>query len=154
MVFAPRKEDPLYDVLYPVVSGLGMTLVELIVSRHKGSVQVRATVSKKGIVGVADCSRVHRAVVPRLELAYPDQELYVEIASPGIDRNIKDASEFSYYIGRGVRCYRTDISDWTAGILERADDRGILLRGKDGSVDLAYEMIAKARLDYSQEVED
>ena len=154
MVFTPRKEDPLYDVLEPVVSGLGMSLVELSVSRHKGSVQVRATVAKKGVVGVADCSKVHRSVVPRLELAYPDQELYVEIASPGIDRTIRDASEFLYYIGRGVRCYRTDISDWTAGILERADERSLSLRGKDGSVELSYDTIAKAKLDYSQEVED
>jgi len=117
-------------------------------------VQVRLTVNKMGIVGVGDCSKVHRAVVPRLDLAFPDQEMSVEVASPGIDRVLKDASEFLLYIGRGVRCYRTDLSDWVAGIVVEADERRLVLRGSGGIVELPYEIIAKARLDYSQEVGD
>jgi ribosome maturation factor RimP len=100
---------------------------------------------------VDDCSRAHHALLPRLELAFPGQDLSVEVSSPGIDRLIKDGAEFAFYTGRGVRCYRTDISDWSAGILESAGETGIVLRGKDGSMNIAYEVIAKAKLDYSQE---
>ena len=50
------------------------------------------------------------------------------------------------------RCYRTDISDWTAGILESAGESGIVLKTKDGVVKLDFEIIAKAKLDPSQEV--
>ncbi|MDR2864435.1 MAG: ribosome assembly cofactor RimP [Spirochaetaceae bacterium] len=56
--------------LEPVVEGLGLSLVEFAVSRHKGSVSVKATVFKKGSVGIGDCSKVHRAITPRLELAF------------------------------------------------------------------------------------
>ncbi|GHV81466.1 ribosome maturation factor RimP [Spirochaetia bacterium] len=128
-----------------------MALVEFTVSRHKGSTQVRAVVYKGGAVGVGDCSKAHHAILPRLELAFPGEDLYVEVSSPGIDRLIKDGAEFAHYVGRGIRCYRTDISDWTGGILLAADTEGITLKGKDGMTALSFNIIAKAKLDHSVE---
>jgi ribosome maturation factor RimP len=128
-----------------------MALVELSLSRHRGSVQIRVVVYKPGAIGVEDCSRVHHAALPRLELAFPGQELYVEVSSPGIDRLIKDGAEFPCYIGRGLKCYRTDISDWSAGILESADAAHLVLRGSNGTMKIKYEVIAKAKLDHSLE---
>ena len=109
--------------------------------------QIRAVVYREGITGVEDCSKVHRGVLPRLELAFPGQDIYLEVSSPGIDRLIKDGSEFVHYIGRGVKCYRVDISAWTAGILCAADEEKIVLRAEGGEIVLPYEVIAKARLD-------
>ncbi|MDR2097193.1 MAG: hypothetical protein LBP37_01565, partial [Spirochaetaceae bacterium] len=68
-------------------------------------------------VSIDDCARVHRAILPRLELAFPKLDIYIEVSSPGIERKIKDGAEFAHYIGRPVSCYRTDISGWTSGIL-------------------------------------
>lgn len=152
MQFTPRKANPLFDSAQKVVQGLGMSLIELSVSQRKGSVQVRAVVYKSGIVGVDDCSRVHHALLPRLELDFSGQDLYMEVSSPGIDRTIKDGAEFAHYIGRGIRCFRTDISDWSSGILQSADETQLALKGKDGMITLRYDIIAKAKLDYSQEV--
>ncbi|MDR2633043.1 MAG: ribosome assembly cofactor RimP [Treponema sp.] len=152
MRFTPREGDPVFDSIKPVVQGLGMALVDVSVSRHKRSVQVRAVIYKVGTVGVEDCSQVHKAILPRLELAFPGQDILVEVSSPGIDRLIKDGSELVHYIGRGIKCFRRDISDWSAGILKTADETHLVLEGKDGMIDIAYEHIAKAKLDYSQEV--
>jgi ribosome maturation factor RimP len=159
----PAKLPPeglLRDSLEPVAQGMGLSLVELTVSRHKGSTQIRAVVYKKGIVGIDDCAAFHRASIPRLELAFPGADLYVEVSSPGIDRLIKDGAEFAYYTGRGVRCYRTDISGWSVGILESADETGIVLEEKGaggmdgegkmripGKLRIPYDLIAKAKLD-------
>ncbi|GHV89185.1 hypothetical protein AGMMS50267_15450 [Spirochaetia bacterium] len=149
--YTPREADPVYDSIDPVIRGLGMVLVEFTVSRHKGSAQVRAVVYNGGAVGVDDCSKAHHAILPRLELAFPGEDLYVEVSSPGIDRLIKDGAEFGHYLGRGVRCYRTDISGWTSGILQAADTEGVTLNGKDGMVVLPFSIIAKAKLDHSIE---
>jgi ribosome maturation factor RimP len=155
--YTPREKDPqdpaglLFDSLEPVVLGLGLALVEVNLFRQKGNVQIRAVVYKSGALGLEDCSRVHHALLPRLELAFPGQDLYVEVSSPGIDRVIKDGFEFAYYIGRGVKCYRTDISDWSGGVLESADPAQIVLKGREGTMKVPYEVIAKAKLDHSQE---
>jgi len=162
MLYTPRgnkthdADEILYQSLEPVIRGMGMALIDLSVYRGKarggtsGNVQVRIVVYREGITGVEDCSRVHRGILPRLELAFPERDIYLEVSSPGIDRIIKDGSEFIHYIGRGVKCYRIDISDWTAGILDTVDEKGIVLRIKDKEaeslVEIPYEIIAKAKL--------
>jgi ribosome maturation factor RimP len=156
--YTAKAEQPeaasLKGPLETILRGLGLELIELSVFRSKGrkgspgTVQVRAVVYNGARpVGLDDCSRAHHAIAPRLELAFSGQDLYVEVSSPGIDRLIKDGAECAHYRGRGVRCYRTDISDWSAGVLEAADETGIVLKGKEGSMRLDYEIIAKAKLD-------
>jgi ribosome maturation factor RimP len=145
--YTPKPVDPVFDSLEPIAGGLGLSLVEFGVSRHKGSVQVRVTVYKKGDVGLNDCSAFHRAALPRLELAFPGQDLYVEVSSPGIDRLIKDGTEFACYTGHSVRCYRTDTSAWFSGVLVASDGEGVELETPQGLVRLPYGIIAKARLD-------
>ena len=132
--------------LEEVLDGLSFDLLEFVVSRHRGSVRVRVVIFKGLSISTDDCTKVHRAVMPRLELAYGGQDIYLEVSSPGIDRLIKDGSEFAHYKGRGVRCYRTDISDWTAGILQSADEKGIVIETEEGTLRLEFEIIAKARL--------
>ncbi|MDR2607702.1 MAG: ribosome assembly cofactor RimP [Treponema sp.] len=165
-----KDDNSLLESIRPVVEGLGLDLIEATVSRHRGSVQIRVVVyrgaaltagisasfparpkEKPRPVGIDDCSRVHHAVLPRLELAFPGQELYLEVSSPGIDRLIRDGSEFAHYRGRGIRCYRTDISDWSSGILLSSDEEGIVLRNREGELSIPYSLIAKAKLDYSLE---
>jgi ribosome maturation factor RimP len=147
VVYTERADDPLYDELVPVVEGCGLSLVELTVSRHRRSVRVRIVVFKTGGIGVADCSVVHRAIQGRLELAFPGSDLYIEVSSTGIDRTVKDASEFRFYIGQPVRCYLRDLSDWVGGVLESADSERLVLAGENGRLELEYRRIAKAKLD-------
>ena len=161
MRYTHRNEDDkdpdkaLFSCLQPLVNGLGISLVELNVFHSKGrggktgSVQVRAIVFKNGNIGVDDCTMVHRTIMPRLDISYPGQNVYLEVSSPGINRIIKDGREFVHYIGQELNCYRTDITDWTAGTLVSADEKGIKLLSKDGEISLPYEDIAKARLNGS-----
>ena len=147
----------LRESLEAVVRGLGLGLIELDVfhgKARKGSpptVQVRAIVYKPGNLGTDDCSRAHHAILPQLQLAFPERDLSVEVSTPGINRLVKDGAELVHYQGRGLRCWRTDISDWSAGVLEAADGQGITIKGKEGTIRLDYEIIAKAGLDPSQE---
>jgi len=156
MLYTTRETNPrdpdvfLYESLEPVIRGLGMSLVELNVFHGKGrgsaNTQVRVIVYKNGTIGIDDCSMVHKGIMPRLELAFPGKDLYLEVSSPGINRIIKDGSEFVHYIGRMVNCYRLDISDWTAGVLRAVDEEKIVIEAEGGEIVLPYENIAKARL--------
>jgi ribosome maturation factor RimP len=145
--YTPPVPDPVFDSLAPLARGLGLFLVELTVSRHKGSVHIRAVVYRREGVSLNDCSAFHRAALPRLDLAFPGQNLYMEVSSPGIDRVIKDGYEFSFYPGHGIRCYRTDTSAWFSGILAGSDEKGIDLETGEGRARLPYGIIAKARLE-------
>ena len=157
-----ERKDELFESLKPLIRGIGMALIELNVfhGQRKAGVQVKAVVMASGReaasqaetagfskdTSIDDCARAHRLLIPRLELAFPGKDISLEVSSPGIERLIKDGSEFEHFIGRKVRCYRTDISDWTAGILRGVDGEKIVLQADSGETILPYGTIAKARL--------
>jgi len=156
-------ENQVFDTLEPVARGLGLVILELSLFKSKGkgkasqgSVQIRVTVYKDGNIGIDDCSTFHKAILPRLELAFPQKDIFLEVLSPGIGRLIKDASEFVHFIGRGIKCYtghsnltkshNTD-SGWISGILRATDETGISLETVNGIIAITFEEIAKARLE-------
>jgi ribosome maturation factor RimP len=156
------ERTALRQPLEAVLEGMGMRLIELAISRQRRSVQVRAIIdtackADAPSLCVNDCANVHRALMPRLDLAFPQKDIRLEVSSPGIQRLIKEGAEFDHFTGRGVRCFRTDISDWTEGIIESSDEKGIMIQTQEGVVSLEYEIIAKAKLvprmrDASEEV--
>jgi ribosome maturation factor RimP len=170
MKYTQRVTDAIYDTLEPVAKGLGMVILELNKKKKKarggssGSVQVRVAIYRpEENIGVDDCSRFHKAILPRLELAFPGKDLYLEVSSPGIGRLIKDGNEMVHFIGRNIKCYtafnnatalntaaalnNADGGGWIGGILRSADEKGITLETGDGIIALPYEVIAKARLE-------
>jgi ribosome maturation factor RimP len=149
MRYTPPQPNPLDEVLEPVARGLHFTIIETVVSRHKGSVQIRVVLYNGKDISLDDCAAFHRAALPRLELSFEGQDLYIEVSSPGIDRLIKDGAEFRHYRGRRIRCYRGDSSAWFSGVLVSSDSGGIVLEHEGQPVSLPYTVIAQARLDDS-----
>jgi ribosome maturation factor RimP len=133
--------------LEPVLGGLGFSLVEMDLFRRKGSAQVRLIISCPGTIGTDELSRVHRAVLPRLELALEGKDLYIEVSSPGTDRLIKEGAEFRYYTGKAVKCWQTGADNWKQGILRGSDEEKITLETAEGIQTMNYKTIAKAKLD-------
>ena len=153
-----RYTGELIKELEPVASGLGFVIVELSLYRSgrknagKSGAQVRLVVTRlpggegspQGI-GTDELSRIHRAILPRLELALEGADLHLELSSPGTDRLIKEGAEFRYYTGKAVKCWRKDA--WERGILRGCDEEKITLETAEGICEMKYETIAKARLD-------
>jgi ribosome maturation factor RimP len=147
MRYTPPQPDTLAAALEPVAQGLNFSIIETAVSHHKGSVQIRVVLYNGKDISLDNCAAFHHAALPRLELAFPGQDLYIEVSSPGIDRLIKDGAEFRHFQGRRIRCYRTDLSAWFSGLLVSSDENGIILEQDGQRCPLAYPVIAKARLE-------
>ena len=159
-----RDTKALVGELKPVVLGLGFSLVEVSLFRSgrkkagKSNAQVRLIVTGKPETGLPgdtapgsginteELSRIHRAVLPRLELALEGSDLYLEVSSPGTDRLIKEGAEFRHYTGKAVKCWRKD--KWERGILRGFDEEKIVLETAEGIQEMKYETIAKARLEF------
>jgi ribosome maturation factor RimP len=147
VTYTEKPSDPLYDALLPIIEGAGLSLIEWTLSRHKGAVQARLVIFRPGGVGVSDCQSAHRAAQARLEAAFPESDIYIEVSSTGINRVIKDAAEFRHYIGLTTRCYLPAEAEWLSGIVLSADSESLTLDTPDGDKKLCYDEIAKARLD-------
>lgn len=152
MEYTSLKSVRFYPECSALVEGMGYKLVELkIVPGHEVTkisaviTPVDPTVS----MGVNDCAKVHRAMLPRLEALLGTEDTTMELTSPGIEHNIKNAAEFEIFTGREVRVYDKTVTDWVGGVIQVADDKSVTLDTEKGIVTISYENIAKAKFIHS-----
>ena len=157
MEYNPLASIPYYSENSRLIEGLGYILVELKVIPQKTQTRVQVVIAKKSDdenkptdesgVGIADCAKVHRLIEPRLEALLGTQDLYMEVTSPGMERNIKNAAEFSLFKGRYLRVWDQDKSDWVSGVISASDEKSVTLKINDADSEvIPYERIAKAKL--------
>lgn len=148
MEYIALEKMPHYSECVPLVDGMGFLLVDLKIIPQKGNTHITAVIAPKdnaAQIGVNDCAKVHRALQARLEAILETEETSMELESPGIDRNIKNAAEFSLFCGRDVRVWDKEITDWTLGKIIRADEKCVTLETENGQKIFEYENIAKAK---------
>ncbi|MCI5676239.1 MAG: ribosome maturation factor RimP [Clostridia bacterium] len=88
----------------PVAATLSLSVwdVEFV---KEGSRQVlRITIDKEGGVTIDDCEAMHRAMDPVLDEADPiATPYYLEISSPGVERELRTDAQLSAFVGATVR---------------------------------------------------
>ncbi len=146
MDYITPEKIPYYEECEPLISGLGYNLVELIVFKRQADWQIKIVITSPQGVGIADCSKVHKTIATRLEALLKTQDMNIEVASPGLDRILKNAAEFSVFTGKQVKVWNTDISDWIQGIIVSSNAVFVRLRTAIGENDIPYTKIAKAKL--------
>jgi ribosome maturation factor RimP len=140
----------LYNDIAPILTGIGLELVDLIVSHRKGATEARAIVYCASGTGIDECSKAHRLIQARLEALLGEDDFQLETASPGIDRTIRYPREYAIFAGRGVLLVLDD-EDVVAGRIASSDGTEVVIATPNGDRAVAIERILKGKLDYSQE---
>ena len=150
MEYRALDDVPYYRECAPIVAGLGYRLVDLKVIPQKGNTHIAAVIASSSadiVVGVDDCAKVHRVLHARLEALLGTENTSMELNSPGINRTIKNAAEFTIFTGRTVRIWDRGVTDWVTGMISAADTASVTLELDGGDVQMfPYEQIAKAQL--------
>ncbi len=137
-----------YSDAAPLVEGLGYHLVELKITSSGPTKKISAVIAAKDPsvdIGVNDCAKVHHALLPRLEALLGTEDTYMELTSPGMERNIKNAAEFSFFTGRELKVWDRTVSDWVGGVIKTSGHESVTLE-KDGvETTVLFENIAKAK---------
>ena len=153
MEYTAYKDIKYYKECSALVEGMGYKLVELKIVPSKTIVKISAMISSvepDGNIGVNDCAKVHRVLLPRLEALLGTEDTMMELTSPGIEHNIKNAAEFTVFTGRDVRVWDKTVTDWVAGKIISADDKSVNLETESGEkLNVSYENIAKAKFNYN-----
>ncbi len=148
MEYLPLDKIPHFSECEPLVRGMGYVLVYLKIIPQKTVVRINAVIACKDAgasLGVDECSKVHRALLPRLQALLETDQTYMELTSPGTDRNIKNAAEFALFEGREVRVWDKNVSDWISGKILGADETSVALEVEGQERKFRYEEIAKAK---------
>lgn len=145
-------EESLREQIEPIVTGLGFRIVEFHCRTVNHQLHVNLVLYSPDGVGADECAKVHRTVYPRLSVLTETREIALEVASPGIDRTLKGWSEFEVFSGRGVRVLEQSSGEWLGGIIDRSDDRGVVLIIDGQERYVSFDNLKKAKLDYTLEV--
>jgi ribosome maturation factor RimP len=114
-------------LIEPAIADLGFRLVRIKVTGQNGcTVQIMAE-REDGTMSVADCEAVSRAVSPVLDLEDPiGRAYYLEVSSPGIDRPLVRAGDFTRWAG-----YEAKI-EMAVPVNGRKRFRGVVRGSEDG----------------------
>ncbi|MDC7223743.1 MAG: ribosome maturation factor RimP [Spirochaetales bacterium] len=138
--------------ILPLFEKMGYSLVELSQSNSRGSLTLHIVIYREEGVSIDDCTQVHRALAPRLEVVLAPADLYIEVSSPGLNRKFKSEREYAAFKGRAVKILRDDQSEWDRGVIAGADDNSVTLVLPEGDeMKIAFSKIKKGKFDYERE---
>ena len=155
MEYIPHEDVPYFNKCDAVVNAVGLRLVELQVIPQKVGAHVIAVIAKQDVgfdVSVSDCSKAHRALQPVIfALLQEDMrdltedDISMEVCSPGTERNIKNAAEFETFTGREIRVWDKNVGDWVRGIIKSSTRESVTLDVDGDERIILYTDIAKAK---------
>jgi len=145
----PRSE--LTDIVRPVVEGMGYELVgvEYLNRGHTGGL-LRIYIDTEGGVKLDDCAAVSHQLSGALDVEDPIGGHYdLEISSPGLDRPLFGAEQFTRFAGSRVRIkMRVKVGERRKfiGVLRGADDGNVVIEEDGEQLRLPFDQIESARL--------
>jgi ribosome maturation factor RimP len=139
-------------VVSPVLEGHALRLVDLQWRREGRRWVLRFFVDKLGGAGIVDCQRLSHEAGDVLDVSGLIPESYdLEVSSPGLDRELRTDREFTWALGKDVRCWVREPVDGRlefAGRLEAAGPERLAIAAPDGQrAEVPRALLTKARLD-------
>src|SRR5207249_10666793 len=96
-------EAKLLALARPICEGAGIEMVHLELGRQKGGWHVRLFIDKPGGVTLDDCAAISRQFGEELDaLDVVDGAYTLEVSSPGLDRPLRNESDYRRVTGRPV----------------------------------------------------
>ncbi|HAS74110.1 MAG TPA: ribosome maturation factor RimP [Clostridiales bacterium UBA8960] len=99
-----RVVDVVEDILTPYVKTLDMEIVDIEFVKEGPYRYLRVTIDKDEPVTLDDCQLVSQFLNAKLDAMDPIEEQYfLEVSSPGVERVLKKDKEFEKYVGHVVQ---------------------------------------------------
>ncbi len=148
------SEKDLEREIEELLKAINLDLLEFSVARRRGAVHVKAVIYSPTGTGTDECAKAHRLMLPRVQMALGDQDPYIEVYSPGIDRVLRGEREWRAFTGRHVKYLLAGESEWRTGRLQGYENNIVKIAVNDTVNDIPIASIVKAKLDSTHEGED
>ncbi len=148
-----RIIERIYEILTPVLDQFDLELVETTLRVEGGRWILRVTIDREDGVQVHHCTAVSRELSVHLDVEdLIPVKYFLEVSSPGLDRLLRDESDFERFTGRLVKIKTTrSISGRKkiSGTIEGVEGGVVrVLLEDDIRLEVPVEDISSARLDY------
>ncbi len=137
------------ELILPVAEDLGYLLWDVEYVKEGTKMILRVTIDKEEGIGIEDCEKMHRAIDPILDEADPiEGAYYLEVSSPGIERDLRTDEHILASIGARVevRLYApVNGSKSFSGILADYEDGEVALETAGGALAFPRSAISKMK---------
>ncbi|MBE6706741.1 MAG: ribosome maturation factor RimP [Ruminococcaceae bacterium] len=80
-----------WEIAEPLADEIGIWIWDVEFVKEGARRVLRITVDSEEGIGIEDCEKLHRAIDPLLDEADPiEEQYYLEVSSPGIERELKN----------------------------------------------------------------
>lgn len=98
-------KDTVRELIEPTVIELGYRIWDITYSKIGADYHLEITIDSDNGIFIEDCERVHRAIDPIIDENDPIESFYyLEVSSPGIERELRSEEHISASIGSRVLC--------------------------------------------------
>ncbi|MBQ7725628.1 MAG: ribosome maturation factor RimP [Clostridia bacterium] len=141
-----NSAEKVYDLIRETVEAQGVSLWDVRFVKEGASWYLRVFIDKPGGVTIEDCTNVSHAIDPVIDEADPiDLSYYLEVCSPGLERELTRPQHYEQFIGQTVkiRLYQPQdgVKEWIGQL--KSGTEPILLLTETGERSFPFKQIAK-----------
>lgn len=146
-----RVADIVEELILPFIEQTDLELVDIEFLKEGPNWFLRVYIDKSNGVTLDDCQSISQFLSKKLDETDPiEQNYYLEVSSPGLDRTLKKDKDFEKYKGRmiDVHLYQAlDGEKLIQGKLMGIQDECVILQiDTDEEIKIAREKISKVKL--------
>ena len=124
-------ERKIEDLVKPIIENLGYKVYDVMYQKEGKDNYLRIFIDKEGGIDLNDCEKVNDSVNDILdEKDYIKAQYYLEISSPGLERNLRRDEQFLESIGKKIEVHLYNSVNGLkvlTGILNEVNEKDILI---------------------------
>ena len=145
-----NSAEKVYELIKDAVAAEGVGLWDVRFLKEGASWYLRVFIDKPEGISIDDCTNVSHAIDPIIDEADPiDVSYYLEVCSPGIERELTRSRHYEESLGKQVRLklYRAyDGKKEITGTLEDVTEENVTLVTEGNALTVERKNISKANL--------
>lgn len=147
---AGKTTDRVYELASPLALELGLSIWDVRFVKEGASYYLRVFIDKPDGIGITDCENLSRLLDTALdETDFITGPYYLEVCSPGLERELTLPAHFEQMLGREVKVLLWQAADGRkelTGILKSYDKGSIVLLDGDISRNFTKKELAYVKL--------
>lgn len=145
-----NSAERVYELIKDAVEAEGVRLWDVRFLKEGASWYLRVFIDKPEGISIDDCTNVSHAIDPIIDEADPiDVSYYLEVCSPGVERELTRSRHYEESLGKQVRLklYRAyDGKKEITGTLEDVTEENVTLVTEGNALTVERKNISKANL--------
>ncbi|MCB9758156.1 MAG: ribosome maturation factor RimP [Candidatus Omnitrophica bacterium] len=138
-------------IVLPLMADAGLELVDLIIVQRNSTYMIEVLTDRpQGGITLEECAAINKQIAQALDSTQPWSDDYeLTVASPGLDRHLKNRKDFTRMLGRRVKFLLTEKGDGKgeySGLVKEVGESSVVISVRKHDICIAYDKIMKAVL--------